>query len=237
MQRLLAGPCLTTQALDQPKATIIQQMNTVGNVNIALHTISSSFALAPNAAARDLSHQSSNITLIQLLGTLGAIGGLVAVRMASVQLAPILHIDTSSITVALLACYLVCLWIYVLRKWDKNQKSIPDMAADRRKVLESFDDLKLHAKKSFPGIYDGLLDVRKVMVRVLSGKDDSTYPRLGSMLMSFLNSRELAELSQGDLVLKAISAGLEHALNKSLAATVVQASENASRQAVDGRYV
>lgn len=192
-------------------------MNLVGRLNIRLSEIVAAFPNAPNAAERDLQHRSSNLTFFRLIGTLALFGLLFATRHIAIAISSWLGhlgltVGTGVVSTVLLIATLVTFWVVLVRRWRVLQNESPEMPQIQRSLVKAFQDFESLTKRQCPGIGDGLNDTRRVLLRIISQRNDTLFHRFVSQLIHLVRSDEFLELVAGKAALEASLSSLNSAL-------------------------
>lgn len=174
-------------------------MNLIGRLNIRLSEIPPVFPDASSAAERDVHQRSSNITFFQLAGTLVMVGLLFSIRHISIIISDGLStrdiaVANGVITTILLAGILIAFWVALIRRWRLQQHASPAMTQSQRSLVQAIQEFENQAKRHCPGIRDGLNDIRRLLVRIVSQGNDTVTHRLISRLIHLARSDELREL-------------------------------------------
>jgi len=196
-------------------------MNLVGRVNIKINEVLSEFPNSPNAAARDLQHQSSNITFFRLVGTLSLFGWLFAVRYIAIGGSLWLNsrgldVGAGAIGAVLLFISLVTFWFLFFRRWRQQQNNVPEMSSTQQALVQAFKQFEDLAKRPFPGVSDCLKEMRRLLLRTISKGDDLVFHRLTSQLVHLSQSKEFLELVAGNAEFEAGLRDLNTRLMESL---------------------
>lgn len=163
-------------------------MNLVGRLNIRLSEILAAFPNTPNAAERDLQHRSSNLTFFRLIGTLALFGLLFAIRYVAITISNWLDslglaVGTGVIGTVLLLTTLVAFWAVLIRQWHLLQSESPEMLQIQRSLVQAFQEFESLAKRHCPGVGDGLNDIRRLLLRIISQGDSVVIHRFVSQLI------------------------------------------------------